>query len=253
MLNILNNNRYKYVSPVDYTGFYVWEKLHSASGVIRKKITMRLIRLITVFLVMLQLWSCSPSTRITGSWVKPSARGQVMSGKTLFIASLTRSMELRTKLENALAEQVAMRNIKAVKSTTQFSPDFYQELPSEKQLISQIRNTGADAILAVSLIKKESKSRYVPGTGSYSPYPYYPWYGGFYSYFNYWRPMLYEPGYYVTDKTYFLETNLYDIESNQLIWSAQSQTLNPGSIDNFARSYPKVLIAQLVKDGLLPM
>jgi hypothetical protein len=65
--------------------------------------------------------------------------------------------------------------------------------------------------------------------------------------------MFYEPGYYVTDKTYFMETNLYDIESNQLIWSAQSETVNPGSIDNFVSTYPQILVDQLVKDGLLSM
>src|SRR5215217_15507 len=199
------------------------------------------------------LYTCSPSTRITGSWVEPSAQGQPFQGKRVFIASLTRNMELRTKLENTLAEQATKRGISVIKSTEHFSPDFYQKIPEEKALLQQIRNSGANAILTVSLINKESETRYVPGTRTYSPFSYYRWYGGFYSYFNYWRPSLYEPGYYVTDKTYFMETNLYDIKTNRLIWSAQSETMNPGSIDEFARTYPKVLIAQLIKDRLLTM
>jgi hypothetical protein len=160
-------------------------------------------------------------------------------------------MEVRTKLEDALAEQAAQRNILPIKSTTTFSPDFYQKLPSERELLSKIRNTGANAILTVSLINKESETRHVPGSRTYAPFGAYRWYGGYYSYFNYWAPMMYDPGYYVTDKTYFLETNLYSVETNRLIWSAQSETINPGSIDAFVKTYPKVLIAQLVKDGLL--
>lgn len=212
---------------------------------------MKAYRLITVLLTGLLIWSCSPATRITASWVEPSARNKTASGKTVFIASLTRNLEVRTKLENALAEQAELRQIRAIKSTDHFRPDFYQNLPTEQQLLSQIRQTGADAILTVSLINTESETRYVPGSRSYTPFTSYRWYGGFYSYFSYWRPMFYEPGYYVTDKTYFMETNLYDVESGKLIWSAQSETVNPASIDSFASTYPKVIIEQLIKDGLL--
>lgn len=62
---------------------------------------------------------------------------------------------------------------------------------------------------------------------------------------------MYDPGYYVTDKTYFLETNLYSTETDRLIWSAQSVTVNPTSIDAFAKEYPEVLLERMVKDGLL--
>lgn len=206
-----------------------------------------------IALLILLLWACSPSTRITASWVEPSARNGMVSGKTIFIASLTRNMEVRTKLEDAMAEQAGLRQIRAIKSTAQFSPDFYQNLPAERQFLSQIRETGADVILTVSLIDVQSETRYVRGNqAAYTPYTSYRWYGGFYSYFNYWRPMFYEPGYYVTDKTYFMETNLYDANTDRLIWSAQSETINPGSIDNFVNTYPKVIFDQLSKDGLLP-
>jgi hypothetical protein len=195
--------------------------------------------------------SCSSSTRITGSWVNPEAKGRPANNKSVFIASLSRNMEVRTKLENALASEAAKRNIRAIKSTDQFTPEFYQQVPTKEQLLSKIKQSGADAILTVSLINKESETRYVPGSARYAPIPGFRWYGGFYSYYNYWYPQLYDPGYYVTDKTYFLETNLYDVNTEQLIWSAQSETVNPGSIDNFVKDYPKKLVARMVKDGLL--
>jgi hypothetical protein len=207
-----------------------------------------------IFLIMLgtaMLCSCSPSTRITASWVDPTATNQMTTGKKVFIASLTRNLEVRSKLEDALAKEAESRQISAIKSSEHFRPDFYQNIPSEQQLLTQIRETGANSILTVSLIDTKSETRHVPGTRTYSPYSFYRWYGGFYSYFNYWQPSFYDPGYYVEDKTYFLETNLYSVDKNQIIWSAQSETMNPGSIDNFVSTYPKVIIAQLIKDGLL--
>jgi len=197
------------------------------------------------------LMACSPSTRITGSWTAPSAAGKVNSGKTIFVASMTRNIEARTKIESAFAAEAGARNIKAVKSSDYFSPDFYQKLPSEQQMMGKIKGSGANLILTASLINRESETRYVPGAGGYMPFSNFGWYGGFYSYYSFWGPRFYDPGYYVTDKTYFLETNIYDLATRKLIWSAQSETVNPGSLDNFAKTYPKVLIAQLIKDGVL--
>jgi len=197
--------------------------------------------------------SCSSSTRITASWKNPDVSATPANeSHSVFIAALIRNMEVRTKLENALADAAAKRNIKAVKSTSVFPPDFYQKLPSKEQLMSHIKQANVDAILTVSLINKESETHYVPGSGyAYAPYPRFGWYGGFYPYYNYWYPFLYDPGYYVTEKTYFLETNLYNAENGNLIWSAQSQTVNPSSIDNFVKDYPKKLVQQMIKDGLL--
>lgn len=201
---------------------------------------------------LLFLASCGSSTRIIGSWTDPEIKGQTKENASVFLASLSRNMEVRTKLEDALAQQAAQRNIRTVKSTEFFPPNFYEKLPPREELLNKIKQANVDAILTVSLINKESETRYVPGNNRYyAPYPSYRWYGGFYSYYGYWYPNLWDPGYYVTDKTYFLETNLYDASNEKLIWSAQSETVNPGSIDNFVRDYPKKLVAQLVKDGLL--
>jgi len=196
--------------------------------------------------------SCGSSTRITGSWTDPELKGQVKENTSVFVASLSRNMEVRTKLENALAAEATMRNIKVVKSTEFFAPSFYEKLPARVEILEKIKQSGVDAVLTVSLINKESETRYVPGNNRYyTPYPSYRWYGGLYTYYNYWYPNLWDPGYYTTDKTYFMETNLYDAANEKLLWSAQSETVNPGSIDNFVRDYPKKLVEQLVKDGLL--
>jgi len=195
--------------------------------------------------------ACGTSTRITGSWKDPNIKASTGHSKSVLIAALTRNIEVRSKLETSIAEKASELLINAVKSSDVFTPDFFHDIPPREELLSRIRDTGVDAILTVSLIDKESNTRYVRGSARYAPFPAYPWYGGFYTYLNYWHPYMYDPGYYVTDKTYFLETNLYSAETEQLIWSAQSETVNPASIDAFAREYPEVLMQQMVKDGLL--
>jgi hypothetical protein len=209
------------------------------------------LRASAMMLVFCSLISCSPSTRITGSWIDPQVKGKPNSGKSVFIASLSRNIEVRTVLEDALAKAAEERGIHALKSGSYFSPDFYHKSTTPAVLISKIRNTGAGSVLTVALIDKESETRFVPGRSAYAPFASYNWYGGFYSYYNYWQRAFYDPGYYVTDKTYFLETNLYNLESGKLIWSAQSESVNPGTVENFSRSYPEILTKRMISDGLV--
>ena len=63
--------------------------------------------------------------------------------------------------------------------------------------------------------------------------------------------MMYDPGYYTTDKSYYLEANLYDVESEQLVWSAQSETTNPANLEAFARTFAMVISDQMIKDGVI--
>jgi hypothetical protein len=202
---------------------------------------MNRLKVVSAFMVSCLFVACSPSTRITGSWVDPTANSKVASG-TVFIASLTRNIEVRTKMETNLENEVKLRNIKVVKGNTYFTPDFYQNLPNDKQLMRMIRNSGANTILTVSLTNKKSKDLMVRGGGGFYPY------GGYY---GFWGPSFWGPSYMYRDSVYYIESNLYDLKSNKIIWSAQSETVNPGSIENFVKSYPKVLVGQMVKDGVL--
>jgi len=59
---------------------------------------------------------------------------------------------------------------------------------------------------------------------------------------------LYSPGYWTTDKTYFIEANAYDAETQQLIWSVQSKADNPSGIEKSSREYTEMLFEQFDKE-----
>ena len=198
------------------------------------------------------LGACSGSTRITGSWKNPEAKPAAKSYNSVFIAAMIRNPEVRVKLENALAVQADMRDIKPFKSTDYLSPRFVEtRMPERQELVEKIQASGAQTIFTVSLLDRRSETRYVPGAITYTPVPAYGWYRGFYAYYAHWYPWVYDPGYYVKERTYFLEANLYDAGNEQLLWSAQSETINPASVDQFVQEYPQKLVAQLFKDGIL--
>ena len=79
----------------------------------------------------------------------------------------------------------------------------------------------------------------------------YGMYGSYYGYYSYYYPMVYSPGYYTTNKTYYLESNFYDLEEDLLLWSIQSEAYNPSSIDSWFDQYSYDLLKELKREGLI--
>lgn len=207
--------------------------------------------LILLFSVL--LFSCATSnTKITGSWAnKEKLKSENI--KSVFIAVLSSNMEAKTTLEDELAFQAKQFGIESYKSYNVFKRTFTKdEMPSRDELLKTIRSTNAQTIFTVTLQDKETSTRYVPGTNSYYPMGMgYGYYGNFYGYYSSVYPIMYDPGYYKTDKVYYIESNLYDVSSEELIWSAQSATYNPSDLENFIKGYTKTLLEQLQKDGVI--
>lgn len=205
---------------------------------------------ITRLLLLALLCACSTPTQVTNFWKTNEPVNKTYH--TVFVAALVNSVNAKASIENNVAAAAEAKGLKAIKSGDIFPPNFTREkAPGREAMLQKLRELGCDAIYTVTLVKKESESRYVPGSGPYAPYPRFGWYGSFWGYYNYWSPMMYNPGYYTTDKTYYMETNLYDAESEALLFSVQSATFNPAGVDDFSRSYTKAIVHELTAQGLL--
>ncbi|MCH4821741.1 hypothetical protein ML462_01025 [Gramella lutea] len=206
---------------------------------------------ILVLLIILGAISCGTNTQIVGAWTSDDLPPGNPYEK-VFIAAITPNTNVQNAVENNLASAARERGIEASTSATTFAKSFTKSnQPSKTEILDKVRAENADAIFTVTLLDKESETRYVPGSTYYSPMSYGGYYGSFYSYYNTVYPMTYDPGYYKTDKIYFIESNLYDANTEELIWSAQSKTVNPSNIDSFARDYTQAMIDELIKDGVL--
>ena len=210
------------------------------------KITIKILFLVVIIFAVV---SCGTTTNITGSWKKPGATATTF--KSIFVSALTTDIPAKSAIENGLQNKLAPM-LKVYKSTEVFPPDFESANRSDQAaLLDKIRSTNADAIMTVALVDKDKEQRYVPGTASYNPMLRYGYYGRWSAYRGYWSPLYSTPGYYVTDKTYYLETNLYDTKTEELIWSAQSATYNPSDMNSFLKGYLNSIEKKMKDDGLI--
>lgn len=193
--------------------------------------------------------SCRSSTEITGSWKNP--RQTSYSYDNIIVTALSSNVRAKSTVETHLANQLSRMGITVSKGTEIFPPRFMEGEPDKDKILDEVRKNGAAAILTINLVDEETESRYVPSTIDYAPFPRYSYYGRFGGYFSYWQPRVYSPGYYAEDKIYYLETNLYDVNSEQLIWSAQSETYNPSSLERFSENFAEVIVRNLRRENVL--
>ena len=208
-----------------------------------KKSTWALPLLLTILIS-----SCGPSHQVTSSWVSPEAKASAKTYNTIFIAVLSQNQSAKNIIEEDLAKAARARGYKAIKSSEVFAPNFTKDQADKAVILAKVRELGCDAILTSALIDKTSETRYNPGTVAYSPYMGYGGYG-FGGYYGYMYPAMYStPGYYTTEKTYFIETNLFDVASEKMIYSVQSKAYDPSTITAFSRDYCEAITQQFTKD-----
>jgi hypothetical protein len=197
------------------------------------------------------LYTCSPSTQIMGSWKSPDVPAQ--NYQRIVVAALTDNVLARQEVENDLQAQLQRRGIQVTKSIDLFPPAAGAKAGPDVNLIMEsIKENGHDAILTAALVDEQTETRYIPGSMGYRPMTRFMWYGSFRGYYNYWHPMLYDPGYYTEDKVYYLETNLYDTDTDRLVWSAQSKSYSPRSLRRAASRFAEITVQKMSEDNVLP-
>lgn len=61
----------------------------------------------------------------------------------------------------------------------------------------------------------------------------------------------YNPDNYITTKTYTIETNIYSITENKIIWSALTETSDPKGVNKMTEDVTQVVYKQMIKDRLI--
>jgi hypothetical protein len=184
--------------------------------------------------------SCGPSTRIEKSWKDPQESKTLNDMKKVLIVCFAESETSRRQAEEMLAARLQGRGVAS----------YGYKVVAEKgadasALTDAIKADGFDAAIVTRLIDKEKETSYVPGTITY------PYYAGFRGYYGYGYGAYATPGYYVQDKIYYIETNVYDLTADKLVWSAVTSTTNPGKMEKSLNEIADVLAQKMRKDGFL--
>lgn len=200
-------------------------------------------------LFALILTGCSTGVKMTSSWNDTKSTTHI--NKILVIGLFgEKSRALREQMEEQMAGNLAKLGYNAVTSYREFGPKKFVNISEDRamRIIDSSYASNYDGVIIVSIGDKNSTKSYVPGY--YSPYPYYGYgwgYSPFYSPF--YRP--YSPGYYRTNRHYSFEANLYDLANKKILYSGQSDVLNPTSPGTLSIDYSRVILKDMRKKNVL--
>ena len=212
---------------------------------------MRRIKLILLMAFVLIFSACSPVKQSTGVWVnKEKIQGKTFNN--IFIIVMTADIQARVQVEKDLEAAALSYGYKAVKSIDVMAPSLDDpKMPTKEEVVSKVKASGCNAVFIASLLSKEEAVRYTPGGTSYTVLPYYSYIGNYYGYYGNAYQTVTHASYYTQEKEYFMQSNLYDVATEEIMWSAQSEVFNPANLPRFSQIYISTLLKQLEKEKLL--
>lgn len=210
---------------------------------------------------------CAPVSYLDNHWFDPGQRTAYTDFKKVLVVAFIDTESGRRNAENTLVRELGAGN-----SIAAYTYSFSKEILQNGKLVKdELIQKGFDAAIVLRFMEVEKDQRWIPGNiGPMEPI------GGFVPNngmmmqngmiqnggFNQWgmngfapmwgwgMNMINDPGSYVTDKTYFYETDLYDLKKDNIIWSGVTTTMNPSSFMKKINSIIKTVIAQIKKDGM---
>jgi len=194
-----------------------------------------------VLMAVITFASCT-STKITSSWREPDKAVAVSALSKVLVVALFKDETSRHKAEDQMAGYL---NGKGIVSYNYLKESFDKK--NEDALREKIKADGFNGAVTMRLVDVDKEKIYTPGNTSLYPSHYRNFSGYYYRSFSYFS----NPGYYSTTKTYTIETNVYSIKEDKIIWSALTKTSDPDGVQKMTEEVAKVVYKKMIKEGFI--
>jgi len=188
------------------------------------------------FLIM----SCA-GTQLDQKQVKEAYTGKPMSD--ILVIAITGNEHNRRLFEKRFVAHLKASGVDAIASEDALSMPADLKLKKEA-ILEAVRQNENDAVIITHLISKKDKESYSRGGGGAAN-------RGFFGFYLSGASYVRDPGYSSTSSTVRLQTNLYDVKTEKLIWSGKTKTLSRNSKDPIINDVIKSVVTSLQKNKLI--
>lgn len=199
-----------------------------------------------VFLIVLASWlvsGCAPATRLTNAWVDASYQGPPF--QNLLVLGISESPSVRRTFEDEFSAKLRAVGVKAVPGYTVLPESGKVETPV---LAGILRRMGADGAIVARVLNVDRRTAYSPGYVTVIPSVGYA--RGFYGFYGSAVAVTTPPTAYQYEVV-VVETSLWQTRDATLVWSATTQTTDPGELRKEIAGYADIIIAALRERDLL--
>ncbi len=196
-------------------------------------------RLYVGFAVLAVLATGCSATRLTSVWKAPEFTSPPNFQK-LLVMYVSREVAQRRAAEERLVSLIGSQ--KATASYTVIPEDEVRDVEKAKV---RVKAGGFDGVVAMRAVDVNQQTTYVPGT-TYGSYYASPW-----GYYGRGWGHAYDPGYVRTDTIYQIETLVYDVAKEKLLWASRSETVSPSSIEKMVEEVAVAVADRMRTEGLV--
>jgi hypothetical protein len=192
-------------------------------------------------MVLIFLSGCT-STKITSSWSEQDKQVIIKNLKKVLVVALFKDETSRRKAED---EMVSYMNGKGVVSYDYLDKNISTQ--NEDAIRDKIKADGFDGAITMRLVDVDKQKEYTPR--NFSSYPsYYRNFSGYY--YHNWAYNS-TPGYTTTTTTFTVETNVFSIKEDKIIWTGLTKTTNPEGVEKMTKEITKVVYRKMVQKGFV--
>jgi hypothetical protein len=183
----------------------------------------------------------SAGIKFMSTWKSIDAGTVSFAGKRVAALVITHDDSLRVAGEEGLVRELSARGMQGV-ATYRIAPK--EELQSGERARPWFEKAGVEGVVALRPVSAEKRSTYTSGTWTN------PNYGTLWDYYNYGWASVYVPGTKENETVVTVETTIYSVPRNALLWAAVSETRNPKDLRGFIEELVKESVKQMQKQGL---
>ena len=184
------------------------------------------------------------TTSLQSTWKDPSAAPLNLKGKKVVALVVTDEEALRYAGGGRGGPRDHRARREWASPPTRLLPQ--AQIRNKERARAIFEKEGIEAVVVVRPVAKEKEL-----SGSFSSNPGYSsfWGPGFWG--GGWGGGWGGDGYLRTDTILIVETLVYSLQQNKLVWASQSKTMNPTQVGSFMRELSKTLGTEMEKQGLL--
>lgn len=189
------------------------------------------------------LFTACSSTRFVSTWKEPTAGPGELAGQKIAAFVMSSEQGSRRAAEDTLASELRARGADGIAGYTLLPGDTAKDRDAAKRKLEQ---AGVGVVVVMRPAGQEQELRSTPGTWHTVP-RYRSWSG----YWGYGWGAVYEPGEIRTDTIVSVETVVYSVASDKLIWAGRSKTTNPSDVGSFVEELAAAVDDEMRQSGLL--
>jgi hypothetical protein len=196
----------------------------------------------TTFAIAMTVFaSLSAAIKFTSTWKHIDAGSVSFAGKKVAALVISSNDSLRIAAEESLVRELSVRGMQAV-ATYRIAPK--EELVKPETAKPWFEKANVEGVVALRPVSVESQT-YTSNTWVT------PYYSSLWGYYGYGWSTVYVPGGLSrTETRVVVETTIYSLTRNQLLWAAVTETTNARDLPTFIQDLVKRSVEVLQEQGL---